>query len=89
MKTYKQQLNDEYEALCLAFGVYSRCWDELHCRYSPYVFCKANRASFIGEYLIWKNFTERAKKHDFIYYQGVDIFLEEYKCAVESRINLE
>lgn len=89
MKTIKQQLHEEYEALCTAFGIGSRCWDELHCRYSTYVFCKANRESFIGEYFILKYFTERARKADFVYYQGIDMFLEEYKTAVYSRVNLE
>lgn len=89
MRTIKQQLHAEYEHLCSAFGVGHRCWDDLHCTFSIYVFCEANRASFIGEYLIWKEFTERAKKHNFVYYQGIDIFLEEYKRAVENRVKLD
>jgi hypothetical protein len=51
------------------------------------MFCKENRLNIIGEYLVWKDFVEDAKKYDIPYYSGIDTFLEEYKEAVESRIN--
>ena len=60
----------------------------LHERFNPYVFCDANKKSFIAEYLIWEEFVEYAKKLGFTYYYGIDTFLREYKKAVYSCINL-
>lgn len=88
MDTTKKALLKEYKALSQLYGL-NHSWDMIHCNFSPFMFCKKNRASLIAEYLTWKNFVERANKVGFIYYYGIDTFLSEYKNAVESRVNLD
>ena len=83
-----KQLEKEYNILCRLFNVYCRAWPMLHESFSPYVFCDANKKRFISEYLIWEEFVENAKKLDFTYYYGIDIFLREYKRAVYKCLNL-
>lgn len=80
--TTRQELNNTYEAMCEIYGVNSRSWDEIHCHFSPYMFCKDNRKSLVAEYLMWEEFVEDAKKYDIPYYIGIDEFLEKYKDAV-------
>ena len=42
----------------------------------------------VGEYLVWEEFVEEAKKFDVVYYYyGIDLFLKEYKNAVYSCLN--
>lgn len=88
MDTTKKALLKEYKALSQLYGL-NHVWDMIHYNFSPYIFCKENRASLIAEYLTWQDFVERAKKAGFIYYCGIDIFLKEYKRAVESCVNLD
>lgn len=85
----KAELEEDYHHLCEAFGVTKGGWDMIHLHFSPSMFCPENRLSLIGEYLTWKYFVEHAKKYGVIYYWGIDKFLEEYKRAVESRVNLD
>lgn len=89
MERIKKELEETYKNLCKAFGVYSSGWDMIHCNFSAAMFCPENRLTIVVEYLVWKDFTQDAKKYGVIYYQGIDTFLEEYKHAVESRVNLE
>lgn len=88
MVTTKKALLKEYKALCQLYGL-NRGWDMIHCNFSPFMFCKENRASLIAEYLTWQDFVKRANKVGFIYYCGIDTFLSEYKNAIESRVNLD
>lgn len=89
MERFKKELEETYKNLCKAFDVHSSGWSMIHEHYSPSMFCRENRLTIVGEYLVWKDFTEDAKRYGVIYYQGIDTFLEEYKHAVESRVNLE
>lgn len=89
MDAIKNDLLKEYKALSQLYGLNHGCWDMVHCNFSPYMFCRENRASLIAEYLTWQDFVERANKAGFIYYCGIDDFLKEYKNAVESRVNLD
>ena len=83
-----ERLEQEYDILYELFGVYSGSWSMLHERFHPYVFCDANKKSFISEYLIWEEFVEDAKKVNFVYYYGIDDFLREYKNAVYKCLNI-
>lgn len=38
----------------------------------------------VGEYLVWEEFVEEAKRLNVVYYYGIDLFLKEYKNAVYS-----
>lgn len=78
---------EEYNALLTVFGINSSLWDQTHCSFSP-LFFRANRESLIGEYLTLKSFVERAQKHGFTYYLGIDEFLRVYKDYVYSKLNL-
>lgn len=89
MKNQNQLLEEEYQHLTALYGVNSRGWDEIHIHFSPLMFCPANQRSLIAEYLIWEEFAERAKKHDFVYYWGIDEFLDRYKRSVYSRIMID
>lgn len=89
MDINKKRLHDEYKHLQEVFGAKGGLWTSMMTHFSPAVFCEGNRAAIIAEYLIWKDFVRRAKEIGFIYYYGIDQFLEAYKNAVESRINLD
>lgn len=84
----KKELKREYDALCVLFGVGSGCWTMLYEKFSPFVFCDANKKDIIAEYLMWENFVERAKEVNFVYYFGIDTFLHEYKKAVYSCLSI-
>lgn len=84
----KEEYKAIYKHLFEAFGVGSRSWDDIHCHFSPYMYCPENRLNITGEYLVWKDFVEHAKKFGVVYYQGIDTFLEEYKNAIENRVKL-
>ena len=75
--------------LCELFGVSSRCWDMVHLNYSYQMFCPENQKALIAEYLIWEEFIERAQREGFVYYFGIDRFLEQYKLPVYKRLNVE
>lgn len=75
-------MEKEYQLFCQLFGVGSRCWSIVHLNYSYQMFCPKNKKDIIAEYLIWEEFVERAKKKGFIYYFGIDRFLEQYKLPV-------
>lgn len=79
-------LKNEYDNLKQVFGLSSRCWDMIHIKYSQYKFCDANKKALIAEYLIWEEFTQRAKQNNFSYYYGIDEFLASYKDAVYSHL---
>lgn len=83
-----ERLEREYDILCELFNIYCRVWPMLHESFSSYVFCDANKKSFIAEYLMWEDFVERAKKVNFVYYYGIDDFLREYKNAVYKCLNI-
>lgn len=89
MNTIKEELTEEYITLCKLYDPFNRCWRMMHYNFSSTVFCKENRASLIAEYLTWQDFVKRANEVGFIYYRGIDTFLNEYKNAIESRINLD
>lgn len=89
MSTERKSLKEEYDKLCWLFGVKSRMWPMLYEKFSSCVFCDENKKSIIAEYLMWEDFVERAKKLDFVYYYGIDAFLNAYKSAVYSCLNLE
>ena len=80
----KDKLEKEYENALELFGVGRGLWNSFHTNFSPSYFCKANRKSIIAEYLYWENFTKLMRKHNLIYYWGIDEFLKEYKKAVYS-----
>ena len=86
MKTYKEELQEEYDHLCNLFGIGSGLWDSLFCHYSPSVFCQANRKRIIAQYLLLEDFVTEAKKVNLIYYKGIDYFLEEYKKVVYENV---
>ena len=89
---YRERCHDElvarYDALCVAFGVYSGAWSMIHEHYSPSMFCIENRHSLIGEYLVWEEFVRECNKYQEItgeripFYFGILTFLEEYQRAV-------
>ena len=79
----KKEYTEMYHHLKEAFGVSSSCWSMIHESYSPAMFCRENRLAIVGEYLVWKDFVEHAKKFGVVYYAGIDTFLAEYKRAVE------
>lgn len=81
-------MEKEYQLLCQLFGVASRCWDMVHLNYSYQMFCPENKRDLIAEYLIWEEFVERAQKEGFVYYYGIDAFLEKYKLPVYKCLNL-
>lgn len=89
MEKDKKTLERRYEQLFEFYGVQSRSWDMLHRRFNRYVFCAANCKGLIAEYLMWEEFVEDAKKLNVDYYMGIDTFLEEYRNAVYSCINLQ
>lgn len=89
MKTIEQILEENYSRLKAIFGVESRGWDEIHLNFSRWIFCPANQRTLIAEYLMWEEFVEDAKKHNFVYYWGIDKFLEEYKRAVYRRVKID
>ena len=80
----KDKLKEEYKNALEFFGVGCGFWSSIHTNFSPYCFCEANRKSIVAEYLYWENFTELMRKHNLIYYWGIDEFLKEYKKAVYS-----
>lgn len=88
MKTSKERLEEEYNNLCNLFGIGNGIWDSLYCRFSPSVFCPANRKGIIAQYLLLEEFVTDAKSVNLIYYQGIDCFLEEYKEAVYRMLYL-
>lgn len=77
-----KKLEKEYNTALELFGVNCGLWTPFHTNFSPYYFCEANRKSIIAEYLYWETFTELLRRHDFVYYWGIDEFLKEYKEAV-------
>ena len=81
----------EYKALYNAFGIGHSCWDQLYLNFSPYVFCIDNRPSIIGQYLVLEDFVKRVKRDDpaFVYYWGIDKFLEVYKDAVYNNLKIQ
>lgn len=78
MKRLEKEYNDALEL----FGVGNGLWNSSHTNFSPSFFCEANRKGIIAEYLFWEGFTELLRRHDFVYYWGIDKFLKEYKKAV-------
>lgn len=80
----KESVERQYELLKELYGIQSSSWSMLHEQFNRYVFCEANRKSLIGEYLVWEEFVEEAKRLDVVYYYGIDLFLKEYKNAVYS-----
>lgn len=88
-KDRKKELEKEYNLLKALFGLDSRCWDMLHIKFSHCAFCPKNQANLIAEYLIWEEFTKRAKEVGFIYYWGIDEFLSQYEKAVHSRVKID
>jgi len=87
IETIRKELRTMYAHLAEAFGIYHSSWSQIHENYSPAMFCPANRLQIVGEYLVWKDFVEDAKRYDIMYYHGIDTFLEEYKHAVESVVD--
>ena len=83
MKNPRQEYIEMYHHLKEAFGVTCSGWSMIHEHYSPSMFCRENRLNIVGEYLVWKDFVEHAKKFDIVYYAGIDTFLAEYQKAVE------
>lgn len=81
-------MEKEYEMLCSLFGVGSRCWSMVHLNYSYQMFCPKNKKDIIAEYLIWEEFVERAQEKGFVYYFGIDRFLEQYKLPVYKCLNI-
>ena len=82
-ETIRREYTEMYENLFNAFGVGNYGWSQIHEHYSPSMFCKENQLSIVGEYLVWYDFVQHAKKFDVPYYIGIDAFLEEYHDAVK------
>ena len=78
-----EEYTEMYYHLRDAFGITSSGWSMIHEQYSPSMFCRENRLNIVGEYLVWKDFVEHAKKFDVPYYVGINTFLAEYQRAVE------
>lgn len=81
-------LEKEYRALCIAFGVNSGSRCSLYNESGLYTYYDASKKSLIGEYLVWEDFTERARAVGFVYYSGIDDFLREYRRTVYKSLNL-
>lgn len=86
---YYAYLQKTYYAMYDLYEVEYSGWDDIHCTYSPSMFCQKNRRSLISEYLAWEEWVEKAKPLGIVYYHGIDEFLEEYKDAVHSRVTLD
>lgn len=79
----RREYTEMYKNLFDAFGVGNYGWSQIHEHYSPSMFCKENQLNIVGEYLVWYDFVQHAKKFDVPYYIGIDSFLEEYYDAVK------
>ena len=82
-ETIRRECTEMYKNLFNAFGVGNYGWSQIHEHYSPSMFCKENQLNIVGEYLVWYDFVQHAKKFDVPYYIGIDDFLEEYHNAVK------
>lgn len=82
-ETIRRECTEMYKNLFNAFEVGNYGWSQIHEHYSPSMFCKENRLNIVGEYLVWYDFVQHAKKFDVPYYIGIDSFLEEYHDAVK------
>ena len=80
----RREYTEMYKNLFDAFGVGNHGWSQIHENYSPSMFCKENQLNIVGEYLVWYDFVQHAKKFDVPYYIGIDDFLEEYYDAVKQ-----
>lgn len=81
-------MKEEYKKLVHLFGINNSLWSQMYLRFSCYSFCEANQKYIIAMYLILEDFSERAKEENFVYYFGIDSFLESYKKAVYEKLNL-
>ena len=81
-------LEKTYALMLDLYEVEYHGWDQIHLNYTPAMFCEKNRRSLISEYLAWEEWVEKAKSVGIGYYYGIDMFLEEYKDAVHSRVTL-
>lgn len=72
-----------------AFGIGTTGWNMLYTKFNSSVFCDDNKASIIGQYLTWYDFTEMLRQNNIIYYWGIDAFLKEYKNAVQSCLKIK
>lgn len=79
---------DRYKAAAELYGVKCSLWSMIHENFSPSMFCEENRKSIISEYLFWEELVQEMKKENVPYYQGIDIFLQEYKNAVYNCLNI-
>lgn len=89
MNNYQEQLKKEYQQMADAFGIGTSGWNMLYTKFNSSVFCDDNKASIIGQYLTWYDFTKMLRENDIIYYYGIDEFLSAYKDAVQSCLKIE
>lgn len=76
------QVEEKYNLLIATFDVNCPEWKIVHTKYTPFMFCIANRKAIIAEYLIWEEFVKGAKAINFEYDPLIDSFLNEYKKTV-------
>ena len=81
-------MKEEYKKLVHLFGIHSSLWGQMYESFNRHVFCKANQKHIIAMYLILEDFSERAKKENFVYYYKIDSFLDSYKKAVYEKMNI-
>lgn len=82
-----ESVSKTYQLLCEIYGVHSSGWSMLHEKYNWAVFCPENRKSIVAEFLIWDDFVRDAEQYNVVYYYGIDLFLREYRLAVQSCLN--
>ena len=80
-------LEQEYDQLCDLYKLDSLHWDTSHMIFSWYYF-NENKKNVIAEYLIWEDFTKRARHNKTAYFYGIDMFLERYEEAVYSCLKI-
>lgn len=76
-----------YEAAAEYYDIYSAEWAEMLTQFSTFVFCKENRKLIISEYLFWEDLTKRLKEYHIPYSHEIDLFLNEYNCAINKCLN--
>lgn len=62
MNNYQEQLKKEYQQMADAFGIGTSGWNMLYTKFNSSVFCDDNKASIIGQYLTWYDFTKCSEK---------------------------
>lgn len=78
----KTRIKEQYYHAIELFGIGTNLWCMCHEHYYPAMFCRENRRDIIAEYLVLEDLVHDMKENNVIYYQGIDMFLDEYRAAV-------